>query len=281
MRGYFEIAAQLRNFGVLLLLLGFVSTSQADPIYHAGVSPACAGCIVGNHLISPDAHPSVAGLGGSGLSSAGDSLDGNRTYIYDKDDATPGGPLTDLADGIANRDDAGFAMMIWDMGAAFNSIALYTHQDHYAGGLILDNFVGQDVMEYSVWGSHDGDNFVLLSDVTAFALNGGDPTYTFAGTAPNDIYRGGSTEEGIVNAYTRDYTFSDSYRYYGIRSSTITLGYNGGVIIQSQDGDPEIDAVLGHAGPIFTPVPEPSSLLLLGTGLAVIVSRFRGRRTRA
>ena len=272
--------AGFQSFAVVLLAVGLAAPSQADPVYHAGLAPVCGGCVSGDHLIAPDLHPSVAGIGGSGLSNAGDTLDGARTYIYDKD-AGGAGPVADLADGIANRGDAGFAMMIWDMLASYDSIALYTHQDHFFGGAITTDFVAADVMEYSVWGSHDGDHFVLLSDVTGFNIVGGGaglPTYTFNGTAPNDIYRGGSTEFGITNGYTRDYTFADSYRYFGVRSSSLTLGYNNGVVIQAQDGDPEIDAILGHAGPVFSAVPEPGSLLLLGSALVLGASRLRKRK---
>lgn len=202
-------------------------------LYEAGVSPsdASSGLTYGTHLISGP-FTSVAGVGGSGLSGAGSVHNGQRTYIYDL------GAATDLADGIANRSDAGFAMMIWDMGAKYDSLRLYTHQDHYAGGPITDPFVGQDVMEYSVWGSNDGNNFALLSDVTSFNLNGGGaglPTYTFDGTEPSVIYRGGSTEYGALNAYTREYVFPTSYQYYGIRASTVT--------IDARDADPEIDAI--------------------------------------
>ena len=76
-------------------------------------------------------------------------------------------------------------MLIWDMGSAFNSMRLFTHQDHYSGDPITSSFTAQDVMEYSVWGSQNGDDFVLLSDVTAFDISGGGagkPTYTFGGT---------------------------------------------------------------------------------------------------
>ena len=281
----------VRCLGVLLLLWGFSSVAKAAPVYHAGVSPVCGGCVVGSHLVSPDSHPSVPGLGGSGLNKVnGTLLNGERTYIWDQQNFAnlAVGPVQDLTDGIANRGNPGFAMMIWDMGVALDSMALFTHQDHYSGGLILDNFVAQDVMEYSVWGSNDGDNFVLLSDVIGFNINGGGvgtPTYTFAGTAPNDIYRGGSSEEGIINAYTRDYTFAAAYRYYGIRSSTVTLGYNNGVLIQGQDGDPEIDAVFGHAGPIFNPdpnlVPEPPTVTTAALMLAWVAYRsFRSKPGR-
>jgi len=155
----------------------------AATTYDPGVAPLATdpdnGVTLGTHLLANDPdHPSVAGVGGGGISSAGTPLDGQRTYIYDR------GAQPDLTDGIANRGDAGFAMLVWDMGTSFDSMRLYTHQDHYSGGPITTNFTAQDVMEYSVWGSHNGDDFVLLSDVTGFDINGGGaglPTYTFAG----------------------------------------------------------------------------------------------------
>jgi hypothetical protein len=205
-------------------------------------------------------------------------LDGGRTYIYD------GCAGADLADGIANRGDTNFAMMVWDMGSSFNSLRLYTHQDHYSGGPITTSFVAQDVMEYSVWGSADGDNFVLLSDVTAFDINGdgpGLPTYTFNGTDPSIVYRGGSAEFGVLNAYTREYVFPSSYRYFGIRTSYVSL--------VEPDYDPEIDAIAAFniedrppGSPGTTAAPEPGTLALLGFALAAIAAvRRRGGQQRA
>ena len=190
----------------LIVIAGLLSASDKSfgaTLYDLGVPPSVgsSGLTVGNHLVFPEPTPSVAGVGGSGISNNGDSLNGARTFMFDR------GAQADLTDGIANRGDPGFAMLIWDMGTAFDSLRLYTHQDHFSGGPITTNFVGQDVMEYSVWGSNDGNNFVLLSDVIGMNLTGGGfglPTYTFGGTAPSIVYRGGSTEFGILNAYTRD-----------------------------------------------------------------------------
>jgi hypothetical protein len=250
---------------LLCLSAGLALNLGAATLYDPGVSPpdATSGLTFGTHLLSGP-HTSVPGVGGGGLSANGSVHNGLRTYIYDL------GGTTDLGDGVANRGDIGFAMMIWDMGAAYDSMRLYTHQDHYEGGPITTPFVAQDVMEYSVWGSNDGDNFVLLSDVTAFDISGGGaglPTYTFNGTAPSVVYRGGSTEQGFLNAYTREYVFGASYQFYGIRSSTVS--------ILALDADPEIDAIAAFnistrpPGTPGTSTPDGgSTALLLALGLA-------------
>lgn len=250
------------------LLFTLAAGTASATIYDPGVAPADGTLVFGNHLLPGDVHPSVTGVGGGGLSNNGDVLNSNRTFIYDH------GAQPDLTDGVANRGDPGFAMMIWDMGAAFDSMRLYTHQDHYPGGPITDPFIAQDVMEYSVWGSQDGDDFVLISDVVGFDIDGGGvglPTYTFAGTAPTIVYRAGSAQFGNANAYTREYVFPTAFRYYGIRSSQVSLTAN--------DADPELDAVAAFntadrcdADPndpsCVTGVPEPASLGLVLLGLA-------------
>ncbi len=266
----FSGAFLCRTAAALVGVTAFSVMCLGATIYNSGVAPSCAGCVVGNHLVSPDLHPSVGGVGGSGLNKvAGSNLDGARTYIYDL------GGSADLMDGTANRGDAGFAMMIWDMGAPYDTMRLFTHQDHYSGGPITTDFVAQDVMEYSVWGSSDGDNFVLLSDVTGYSINGGGPglpTYTFVGTAPSFVFRGGSTGFGILNAYTRDYTFANAYRYYGIRTSSVSLNFPGG-----PDADPELDAIYANRGAIINPIPEPGLMLPLSAGLVGLLLLRRRR----
>ncbi len=224
-------------FGVIALFWTF-TPALATPVYDSGVAPSDSSLTFGDHLVKNDPHTSVKGTGGGGISNNGDALNGRRTYIFDKS------AQADLTDGIANRGDQNFAMLIWDMGSAFDSMRLYTHQDHYSGGLVVDNFTAQDLMEYSIWGSNNGDDFALLSDVTGFDINGGGtglPTYTFNGTSPSIIYRGGSAEYGIANAYTREYVFDNPYQFYGIRTSQISLTIPGGGV----DADPEIDAIAG------------------------------------
>lgn len=275
---------QLKILGVCFLTAFLPARAQGATIYINGLSPVCGDCTFGTHL-AEGPNGSVAGVGGSGLSVAGGStLDSTRTYIWDQ-----GGFVND---GVVSRGDNDFAMMVWDLGAgnALDTVRLYPHQDHYFGGPVTDNFVGQDLMEYSVWGSNDNQTFVMLSDVIGFDINGGGPglpSYTFVGTAPSIVYRNGSTEEGIINAYTRDYTFANAYRYYGIRTSSVSLDYCDGIASSPGtpnrsciDADPEIDAVAFHEGPIEeipSEVPEPGTLLLMGTGAAVW-GRVRRRR---
>jgi hypothetical protein len=279
------VAASLKA-GMLGLTFALVvllpSVAAADPLYLPGLAPVCGDCTFGTHLPQSAATGSVPGAGGGGIDPInGTLLNGVRTYIWDQ--------AGFVNDGVVARGDADFAMMVWDLGVgvALDTVRLYTHQDHYSGGAITDNFIGQDVMEYSVWGSNDNVTYTMLSDVVGFDLSGGGaglPTYTFAGTAPSIVYRGGSEEIGILNAYTRDYTFDTAYRYYGIRTSSVSLDYCDGTAsapgtpnFSCIDADPEIDAVAFHAGPITTAVPEPGSLVLLGTGMAFVARRIRRR----
>lgn len=272
----------LKKYFICLLLsaasIVHLQIANAAVVYAPGAAPAEPTLIFGDHLVAPQDHASVAGVGGSGISNNGDFLNGSRTYIYDF------GGAPDLADQIANRGDDGFAMLIWDMGSSFDSLRLYTHQDHYSGGPVTDSFVAQDLMEYSIWGSNNGDDFVLLSDVIDFDINGGGaglPTYTFSGTDPTIVWRGGSSENGILNAYTREYVFADAYQYYGIRASSISINAN--------DADPELDAIaafntidrctLNPDDPsCISTVPIPSALYLFSTGLLGFIGMLKRKK---
>lgn len=190
----------------------------------------------------------------------GTLLDGTRVYFYDVNSST--GPATATP----------FNLLVWQFASPKDSVRLYTHQDHYFGGGVFDSFTASEVLEYSVWGCNGPTggcksqaDWTLLSDPTGFSnLASGSPVYTFAGTEPTTIFRGGSAEFGLTNAYVQDFTFGTAYNYYAIRGSSIAMAAN--------TADPELDAMVAFNRSSFPdpghPIPEPTTLLLLGSGLA-------------
>lgn len=204
-------------------------------------------------------------IGGTvGNSAEGTNLDGNRVYMYDINDHV-GGP-----NGAAAQ--AAFNLLVWQFGAPKDSVRLYTHQDHYFGGPI-DSFTASEVLEYSIWGcnSHGGvddcktaGQWSYLSDPTSFVLTPDGPVYTFAGAAAATVFRGGSAEFGLTNAYTQDYTFGSAYDFYAIRGSTIAM--------LADTADPELDAMVAF-NRVDVPVdgiPEPETYALMLGGLAAL-----------
>jgi hypothetical protein len=252
--------------------------AQGSTIYLDGVSPALSGAFtLGTHL------PNY--IGPTVEEGNGTALDGTRVYIFDVNGAGLN-PLTATP----------FNLLVWQFGSARDSVRLYTHQDHYFGGPVNDS-LAPEVLEYSVWGCN-GDTadlsaandcrtqgeWTMLSDPInwSFATPGdGEPIYTFAGLDPAAvIYRGGSTEFGLVNAYVQDFTFASGYNFYAIRGSSIAM--------HAITADPELDAMAafdrsdvplpgtsGTGGGGGSGVPEPTTLLLVGSGVAVLV---RARR---
>jgi hypothetical protein len=239
-----------------VVLLGTATVAEAIPtVYVPGVSPAVNSYPVGTF----DQGTHLANyIGASVEEGNGTALDGTRVYMSD---VNPAGGLAAVTD---------FHLLVWQFGSAHDSVRLYTHQDHYpAEG--NDAALAFEVLEYSIWGcntggtagacdsSHPG-NWSLLSDPTGWTLDAANhPIYTFAGTEANTIYRGGSAEFGIINAYVQDYTFANSYDFFAIRGSTIAMQHN--------TADPELDAMFAFNNVNVHAVPEPETFALLAMGL--------------
>ena len=117
--------------------------------------------------------------------------------------------------------------------------------------------------------------WALLSDPDGFSLDPmGTPTYTFFGTEPTTIFRDGSSEFHLVNAYVQDFTFASSYDFYAIRASSIAMIAN--------TADPELDAMVAFNRINFPDpngVPAPGILALLVPGLAALLARRRAVRS--
>jgi hypothetical protein len=270
----------------IVIIIAFIiwlpyALAEAVPIYIDGVSPALSSSPPGTYDMGIHLVDYIGPTQGSAIS--GTNLDGQRVFFHDNKFSTDPATATP------------FNLLVWRFETPKDSVRLYTHQDHLSSdGLADTDFEAQDVMEYSVWGCNGAPGqcttqaeWTLLSDVIGFDdVETGKPTYTFSGTEPAAIFRGGSEEYGLVNAYTRDYTFDTPYNYYGIRSSTISFIF--------EDADPELDALAAfnridvplpepgpepepnHPSP--DPVPEPSTLFLLGSGLAGAILFNKNRK---
>jgi len=265
------LPAQLTAAMSVALALGMTGQASAAPAYVDGTTPLLSASPPGTFDVGTHLPSYIAGTVNEGN---GTQLDGTRVYFYDN---------------LGSTDDAAtatpFNLLVWQFAAAKDSVRLYTHQDHLSGAADTD-FEAQDVMEYSVFGCNGAaggcktaGDWTLLSDVIAFAdVASGKPTYTFAGTDPTTIYRGGSAEFGVLNAYTRDYTFSTAYNFYGIRSSTISFIAN--------DADPELDALVAFnrvdfPDPNVPAVPEPETYAMMLAGLGLVGAITRRRKPRA
>ena len=248
--------------------LGLAAQAGAAPTYLDGTTPLLSASPAGTFDLGTHLQGYIGATTNEG---SGTALDGTRVYFFDNFGSTDN-PATALP----------FNLLVWQFASAKDSVRLYTHQDHLVG-LADTDFEAQDVMEYSVFGCNgpaggckNAADWTLLSDVTAFAgVASGKPTYTFAGTDPTTIYRGGSADFGVLNAYTRDYTFATAYNFYGIRASTVSF--------LAEDADPELDALVAFNQVDFPPpaIPEPETYAMLLAGLGVLGAVARRRRQAA
>ena len=230
--------------------------AQATTIYHDGVSPIMTGAFeYGTYLpnrIGPTSQDTFAA-----------PITGKREYFYD-------------LDGNLNPATAGsFNLVVYKFSTAKDSVRLFTSQDHYGGGPV-SNGLAPELMEYSVWGSNTGganqSEWTMLSNPTGWSFpTAGKPVYTFEGVEAAEIYRGGSAEGGILNAYTQDYTFSTSYLYFGFRGSSIAMAAN--------TADPELDTMVGFNRsevPLPGSVPDGgSTIAMLGLALTAVAGARR------
>lgn len=248
-----------------LAALALVLSTGAHAVsYSDGVSPLLSSSPAGTFDLGTHLPNYIGGTVGSAAD--GTNLDGNRVYFYDNDFSTDN-PQTATP----------FNLLVWEFASAKDSVRLYTHQDHFSGGAV-DAFLASELLEYSVWGCNGGAGacktqaeWTFLSDPTSFTITSGKPDYAFAGTAPTTIFRGGSAEFGLTNAYVQDFSFSSAYNFYAIRGSSIAMLAN--------TADPELDAMVAFNRTDFpdptNSVPEPTSLTLLGLGLMGILFKRR------
>lgn len=232
--------------------------SNAAPIYHDGVSAPLSGAFeFGTYLPNQ-----IAGTSQDGCCAP---ITGAREYFFDL-----GGNL--------NPGTAGsFNLVVYSFSTPKDSVRLYPSQDHYFGGGVPDS-LAPEVMEYSVWGSNTGgpnpSEWTMLSNPIGWTTPvAGKPEYTFEGVAPAEIFRGGSSEGGLGNAYTQDYTFSTAYKYFGFRGSSIAMA--------AFTADPELDTMVAFNRrdvPISTP---DSGVPLAGTALVLaLCATVRSRQVR-
>jgi hypothetical protein len=168
-----------------------------------------------------------------------------------------GGPLTGLP---------GSNWLLVSFSGPVSSILVFPSIDH--PDLAYDGY------QYSIVGSNDKLNWTPLFN--AMSVGGTVPPFTlsgFTGTAPtivNNVLNGGCT---IVIApvigcvgYEALFNFGTAYRYYAFGSSTEA--------IRGANVDQELSAV-------GATTPEPSSMVLIGSGLWLIAwrrKRFLGHR---
>jgi hypothetical protein len=128
-----------------------------------------------------------------------------------------------------------------------SSILVFPNMDHF--GSAFDGY------QYTIEGSNNGTTWTPLFDALTVTGSGEPFTLgTFTGTAPstvNNVLTPGAGPGGTVG-YEAEFDFGSAYQFYAFGASTEA--------INAGNPDQELSAVGA--------VPEPSSLLLLASGLA-------------
>jgi hypothetical protein len=130
--------------------------------------------------------------------------------------------------------------LVYRLNTAVSAVIGFPGNDH--SPLPMEN------MEYMLWGSNDLSNWTVGS-LTAIYHDGLD-----------------STHQSLEDWYATRWDFSQNYQFFK------TVG-TPGVVVGWTDYDPEMDGIAA----VSTAVPEPSALLLLGSGLVGLVGYGRRR----
>jgi hypothetical protein len=140
-------------------------------------------------------------------------------------------------------------------GAQVSKVLIFNIIDHV--GYAWDAF-----QPYRIYGSTDNVNFTQLSDaLTASPADHGGVDQHFqltswTGIAPNFINNAVSSNRVGYETYF-DFSSVGAFRYYEFQYSTLT---------QNNVGEGEWEEELAGVAEASAPTPEPSSLILLGTG---------------
>jgi len=210
------------------------SWGVGDPNYnpsatiHTGTIDT-SGLIMGDFLGRSSSNPNAGSYGDSGTSVGWDDA-----WVGGVGDPNTNG---DALDGLWAQilSDGGW----WDLGAEYNEVAVFTSQDH-------GPYPAEGV-EYRIFGTNtlwDDASLGAQAILTDIYLDG------WRIHNPAEDFNGNGWQSDDISGILR---LDSSYRYIKLVAWDSTAPFD----------EPEIDAIAG----VSSPVPEPATVLLLGSGL--------------